>query len=134
MKSKFIVPLFAAIAIVAAIMLGAARVAVAGNPTTEAVSLSASAGSATWTNAYFNKGARFIAVEYFQGLNATNTITLSRVRGTRTNTVCTTTLSGGTGVYREITNSVYFFRGDLLKFSSSVSTGTQAELTFVLEP
>jgi len=123
--------------VIAAIMLTLAVVAVqpalAGMPVTDTVTLGASTGTAAYTNAWVLKGAKLISVEYFGGLNTTNVITVTRVRGTRTNTVCAVTLVAGAGLY-SATNTYYSFRGDVLNFSSLYATGTTAELTFELQP
>ena len=117
-----------------AVLLAIAATVHAVTPVVESVTLSTTAGTGSWTNTWILKGAKLVSVEYFNGLNATNTITLTRVRDTRTNTVCTVVLAAGVGTYNEVTNTVYFFRNDVLNFSSSIATGSVAEITFEVSP
>ena len=114
-------------------LLISALPAFAGMPVTDTVTLSPTTGAAAYTNAWVLKGAKLISIEYFNGLNASNVITCTRVRGTRTNTVAATTLAAGAGIYTP-TNPYFSFKGDVLNFSSLYSTGTTAELTFELLP
>jgi hypothetical protein len=123
--------LLAGVAVCVALMPAPAQ---AATPTAETVTLGAATGTGSWTNQYYLTGAKFIALECFNGMNATNLVTVKRVRGTRTNTVCAVRLASGAGVYRETTNTLYFFRGDVLRFTSLIATGTTSELVFELSP
>ena len=63
---------------------------------------------------------KLLSIEAFQASAATGTLTITRIHDTRTNTVGTITLASSVGLYRQnITNTLWLFRGDRLKFTYS---------------
>mgnify|MGYP001217484193 CR=1 FL=1 len=81
---------------------------------------------------YFQE--RLLSVEAFQASAATGTLTIARVRAGRTNTVGTITLASSHGIYRT-TNTVWLFRGDILKFThSGGATSSVVEIVGELSP
>jgi hypothetical protein len=137
---KFLTVLLVA-AICATGLFAMLAVAGGGIPTTETVTMAPATGLGVWTNAAMYDARQLVSIEVFNNSSATGVVTVTRLRGTapvRTNSVCTITCAAGAGVYREITNSIYFFNGDTLDFAnadgagSASVTGATAEVTFII--
>lgn len=119
-------------AVFALLLIGAAVLVYADNPYTETVTLTAGSGSYENTKNY--QTMELISLEIFNSLAATSTVTVTRVRSGRTNTVAAIALSGGAGIYRETNSPNYLFKGDVLNFVNSTATGAVAEITVKLHP
>lgn len=105
----------------------------AANPLAETVTLGATTGTGSYTNERNYATMQLVSLEVFQSLSATSTVTVTRVRSGRTNTVAAIALSDGAGIYRD-TNTTYLFKGDVLHFANSTATGAVAEITTTLHP
>lgn len=105
----------------------------ADNPLAESVTLGTTTGTAAYTNARDYATLQLVKLEIFQSSDATSTVTVTRVRSSRTNTVAAIALTGGAGDYWE-TNTVYLFKGDVLNFANSTATGAVCEITTKIQP
>jgi hypothetical protein len=98
-------------------------------PDRDVVALSATAGTATWTNTSDYAAIKLTRISVANSLNATNTVTVSRIiteSGTSyTQTVGTVTCSGSAGTQATLAYSS-LKNGDRLAFSSLVATGSTA--------
>jgi hypothetical protein len=125
------------LSVVALLVVGLASVLIAANPLAEAVTLNAITGTGSYTNTRNYTTMQLVNLEVFQSLCATSTVTCTRVRSGRTNTVAAIALSSGAGIYRE-TNTVYLFKGDVLHFANVVPNDVSAtavvEITVNLQP
>ena len=111
-----------------------AIVVYADNPFTETVTLGATTGTGSFTNTKNYAVMELISLEVFNSSAATSTVTVTRVRSGRTNTVAAIELSAGAGIYRETNSPNYLFKGDVLNFANSTATGAVAEITVKLHP
>lgn len=116
-----------------ALMFCAAAAIAAITPFTETVTLGTTTGTGSYTNARDYSAVKLVSIEVFNSLDSTSTVTVSRVRSGRTNTVAAIALADGAGVHRE-TNTIYLFKGDVLNFANSTATGAVAEITGELMP
>jgi len=121
------------IAIVSLLLIAAAAIVLAATPFTETVTLGTTTGTGAYTNARDYVAVKLVTIEVFNSLASSSTVTVSRVRSGRTNTVGSIALNSGAGIHRE-TNTIYLFKGDVLNFANSTATGAVAEITGVLEP
>ena len=122
-----------ALALAALLLAAVCGVIYAANPLAETVTLGTTTGTGSYTNTRNYVTMQLVNLEIFQSLNATSTVTVTRVRSGRTNTVAAIALTGGAGIYRD-TNTTYLFKGDVLHFANSVATGAVAEITVNLHP
>ena len=114
-----------------------AFVALAGGPVLKTVSMGTTTGYGAWTNTQDYVGYKLVAIDSYNSLWATSSITVSRIRGTgaRTNTVAVLLNSSGTSSqFFTPTNAVYLFKGDVLLFSNSGATGAVADVTAETSP
>lgn len=116
----------------AALSAMAVAVLAAETPVAEVVAVGNS-GAATWTNTRAYVALKLASIEAFGAGSATGTCVVSRVRGTRTNTVGSIDITSNAGIYRE-TNTVYFFPGDKLVFAMTPATNVAIEITGELLP
>jgi hypothetical protein len=86
------------------------------------------AGVATWTNATEYYAFKLTSIEAFQAGEAASTCTVTRIRSGRTNTVATVDIASSAGVYY-LTNTIYLFKGDKLKFTMNPLTNVLIEIT-----
>lgn len=77
------------------------------------------------------KSEQLVSIEAFSANATTGTITITRIRGTRTNQVGAITLSSSAGIYRD-TNSVWLKNGDQLVHTHSAGA-TNAMIEIVTE-
>jgi len=122
-----------AFALTALLLAAVCGVIYAANPLAETVTLGTTTGTAAYTNARNYATMQLVSIEVFQSLDATSTVTVTRVRSGRTNTVAAIALTAGAGIYRE-TNTTYLFKGDVLNFANSTATGAVSEITVTLHP
>lgn len=113
------------LAVLAAISI-ASGIVFAVTPFTETITVPA-AGAITWTNTIPYRGVQLVSLEVFSSLIDDNTITVTRVRSTRTNTVATIVVASAAAIYRE-TNYWWCFNGDKLVFTSGFGTNSSIEL------
>ena len=119
---------------VLALIAIAAIVVYADNPYTETVTLGATTGTGSYENTKDYTTMELVSLEVFNSSAATSTVTVTRVRSGRTNTVAAIELSAGAGIYRETNSPNYLFKGDVLNFANSTATGAVAEITVKLHP
>ena len=110
-----------------ALMVAGPAPALAGPPICDTVTLGTSTGAGSYTNSRDFYPIKVVSIETFGALSAASTVTVSRIRDTRTNTTCAIINASGAGVFYA-TNTLYLFKGDVLKFSSSPATGAVAEI------
>jgi len=94
-------------------------VAMAEVPFLKTLTIADTSGSITNTRNY--KAEQLLYVEVFDADAATGTVTITKVRNSRTNTVGTITLADNYGRYTH-DNSVtpiWFFKGDVMTFTHS---------------
>ena len=103
-------------------------VVLASPPVTATVTLGTSTGVGSYTNSQDYYSVKLVSIETFGALSSASTVTVSRIRDTRTNTTCAIVNASGAGVFYA-TNTIYLFKGDVLKFVSSPATGAVAEIT-----
>lgn len=104
-----------------------AGVASAVTPFASTVTINNTSGTYTNTRDYYAE--KLVSVEAFNASATTGTVTITRIRDGRTNTVGSITLSSGAGIYRE-TNTTWLFKGDVLRMTHSAgATGSVIEIT-----
>jgi hypothetical protein len=111
-----------------------AAVAVAGDvpDRTAAITLSTTAGTATWTNTVQYAGIELGRIDIIKSLDATSTVTVSRVTSDNalTNTlasmVCVAGVSGYNFVQTTSTGPKFLQYGDKVTFANSTATGAVA--------
>jgi hypothetical protein len=127
------------IALIAALAM-LAGVAIAGNVAdrTSAITLSRTAGTATWTNTVQYASVEIARLDVIGGYYAADTITVSRVTSDNalTNTIATMTLSSGAGSYNIVqttaTGPKFLLYGDKVTFSSGNTTGAVAYIDYIV--
>jgi hypothetical protein len=115
----------------------AAAIVMAGSVGDRSVqALSATAGTATWTNDRSLAALKLTRISVVGSSNATNVITVSRIvelsTGTYTQTVGTVTCSGGAGTQATLAYSGLLY-GDQLAFASLVATGSVAIIEYEVQ-
>lgn len=85
----------------------------------------------TWTNSDAYTGLTLDRIEVFSANATTGTVTVTRIRDTRTNTVCSITLAASAGSFVPAsTNAVRLKPADKLVFAlSGGATNAQGEVT-----
>jgi hypothetical protein len=128
------------IAIIAALAT-LATVAIAGQVAdrSAAITLSRTAGTATWTNTVQYGAVELDRVDIINAYYATDTITVSRVTssGAMTNTIATITLTGSAGSYNIVpttsTGPKFLLYGDKVTFASGTTTGAVAYIDYIVQ-
>jgi hypothetical protein len=113
----------ATVLILCAIAVGAQ----AGTPFTKPVTIT-STGS--YTNSRDYAAEKILNIDVFNSTAASDTVTVTRVRSSRTNTVAVIVVTSGAGSWSN-TNSVqrWNFKGDVYNFSSTAGSNSVAEIT-----
>ena len=99
----------------------------AGTPFTKSVTVT-STGS--YTNSRDYAAEKILNIDVFGSTAASDTVTVTRVRSARTNTVATITVTSGAGNWSN-TNSVqrWNFKGDVFNFTSTAGSNSTIEIT-----
>ncbi len=86
-----------------------------------------------WINTYGFQAQKLLTVEAFNGSPTNGTVTLSRIRGLRTNTLGSITLAAGAGSVTITTNNVWLWPGDKVRMIlSGGCTNCDTEITKAL--
>ncbi len=119
------------IILAALFVICAALTGLAGDPFTTSVTLGTTTGTGSYTNTRDYKAIKLLSIEVFNSAAAANTVTVTRVRSDRTNTVATITFTNGsTGSWRN-TNAwpLWYFKGDVFSIASTTTTNATVEIT-----
>ena len=115
--------ILAAILIICAIVVSAQ----ANTPFSKSVTIT-STGS--YTNSRDYAAEKILNIDIFNSTAASDTVTVTRVRSGRTNTVATITVTSGAGSWSN-TNTVqrWNFKGDVFNFASTIGSNSTADIT-----
>jgi hypothetical protein len=114
-----------------------ATVAIAGNVAdrTSAITLSRTAGTATWTNTVQYASVEIARLDVIGGYYAADTITVSRVTsdGTYTQTVGSVAFTSGSKGNTATFTAAYLKHGDKLTFSSGTASNSTAIIEYEVQ-
>ena len=131
---KFRIAIIAALATLATVVI-AGQVA----DRSAAITLSRTAGTATWTNTVQYGAVELDRVDIIGSYDAASTVTVSRViaSGAMTNTIGTIVLASGAGSYNIVpttaTGPKFLQYGDKITFANSTATGAVAYIDYIVQ-